>query len=31
MGKMGVDADEARRRLAEAGGIVANVLGETTI
>ncbi len=28
MGRLGIDADEARRRLDEAGGVVSNVLGE---
>jgi N-acetylmuramic acid 6-phosphate etherase len=28
MGKLGVDADEARRRLEEAGGVISRVLGD---
>ena len=28
MGKLGVDAEEARRRLEEAGGVIAHVVGE---
>jgi N-acetylmuramic acid 6-phosphate (MurNAc-6-P) etherase len=28
MGKLGIDADEARRRLEEAGGVVSRVLGD---
>jgi len=28
MGKLGLDADEARRRLEAAGGVVARVIGD---